>query len=94
MCASTSSFPTAELFWYFATEPLQVLPCSFVTFHPPFSVLLRNINASVETPHHADTKLKKEEKKMCVGVSLEALTTSAENAVTQKQLVLFDMKFP
>lgn len=91
MCAWTSSFPTAELFWDFATEPLQVLPCSFVTFHPPFSVLLRNINASVETPHHADTKLKK---KKCIDVSLEALTTSDENAVTYKQLVLFDMKFP
>lgn len=68
MYVLTSSFPSAELFCLFATQPLQVLPCNFVTFHPPFSILLR-ILMPVWKPHHAYTKLNKP-------------TTSEENAVT------------
>lgn len=85
MCVLTSSFPLTELFCLFATKPLQVLPCSFVTFHPPLSVLLRILMPVWK--HHinnADTKLNKR-----VGVSLVAPTTSEENAAAENQFVLF-----
>lgn len=39
----------------FATIPLKVRPCSFVTFHPHFFFVLHwFLKAKLRTPHHAD----------------------------------------